>query len=290
MGWVLDHSPAKGTERLVLLSLANHAGKSPTGDAWEAYPGIDTIQREARLDRRRTAQEALSRCIANGHIERAVNGAPDGRIPANRRPNLYRILLAQGVPCGVTPCGWCGVPDGGTPDPPSAVPDGGTPEPGPGVPHRDTQGCRLRTVGVPPDDTQGCRGTAPKPSENRFEPSVEPKTLALDVIEGDHVPTFDDFWALYPKRVGKGDARKAWDAAVKRSKPSDILAGLARYVDETSSWPTEERKYIPGGGPWLRADRWWDEPGVNRRGRATAGRQIQTDRSAPSGRIDPKDL
>lgn len=27
---------------------------------------------------------------------------------------------------------------------------------------------------------------------------------------------FDEFWAAYPRRVAKGDARKAWERAAKR--------------------------------------------------------------------------
>jgi len=281
MGWVLDHSPAKGSERLVLLSIANHAGKSPMGDAWEAWPGIDTIQREARLDRRRTAQEALARCVDNGHLERVMNGAPDDRIRGDRRPNLYRILLTNGVPCGVTPCGWCGVP--------SIV----IPPEGDGVPDGDTTGCRIAPYGVPQDDITGCRETAPEPSLNRVEPSVEPSLLVAPPTNEPTVPTFGDFWELYPKdrRTKKGEARRAWTAAVKRTTPSDILAGLARYVDETRDWTPNDRRFIATPGPWLTKDRWEDQPGANRRnsGRAT-GRPIQTDRTAPSGRIDPKDL
>ncbi len=148
MAWVLDHSPAKGTDRLVLLSIANHADKSPSDGAWEAWPGIATIQREAALDRTRTVNDALSRLIEAGHLERIINGAPDQRIRADHRPNLYRVLLSNGVPCGDTRCGCHGV----TPD--------------------DERDDVPRPDGVTPDDITGCRETSSEPSLNRKdEPS-----------------------------------------------------------------------------------------------------------------------
>lgn len=92
MAWVFEHSDAEGTDRLVLLSIANHAGASPVDGAWEAYPGIERIRQEARLSRSRTVQESLARLEAQGRVERVINGAPDSRIRADKRPNLYRIL------------------------------------------------------------------------------------------------------------------------------------------------------------------------------------------------------
>ncbi len=40
--------------------------------------------------------------------------------------------------------------------------------------------------------------------------------------------TFDQFWAVYPRKVGKTPAKKAWERATKAMKmnPDDILAGV----------------------------------------------------------------
>jgi len=45
IAWVFDHSPERHTARLVLLSLANHAG--PDGSS--AFPSVATIMQETRL-------------------------------------------------------------------------------------------------------------------------------------------------------------------------------------------------------------------------------------------------
>lgn len=165
MGWVLDHSPAKGTDRLVLLSIANHAGKSPVDGAWEAWPGIETIQREAALDRQRTVNDALARLTSNEDVERVVNGAPDERIRKDRRPNLYRILLKNGVTCGDTRCSWCGV----TSD----------------VERGDVS----RPDGVTFRDGTGCRPASGEPSLNLTdEPEKQPRETSTKIVDVDLDP------------------------------------------------------------------------------------------------------
>jgi hypothetical protein len=192
VGWVLDHSPARGTDRLVLISIANHAGTSPVDGAWEAWPGVDTIAREAGLDRARTVQEAMARLIDAGHLERVLNGAPDDRIRGDRRPNLYRIPTrprgdAAPHPAhvdGVTPP--CTPPPGLNPvdNPPDGVtphvtpfPDGVTAPRTPPGPRGDAPAGH----GVTPHDITGCAGASPEPSvepsENQPTPSREPRGL-----------------------------------------------------------------------------------------------------------------
>jgi hypothetical protein len=96
VAWVLEHErTTTGAERLVLLALANHAGAD--GEAW---PSVETIMAEANLARRRSVTDALTALARKGLIERVVNGAPDSRIPTDRRPNLYRLA---GVSRNVTP-------------------------------------------------------------------------------------------------------------------------------------------------------------------------------------------
>jgi len=72
---------------------------------------------------------------------------------------------------------------------------------------------------------------------------------------------FERFWSGYPKKVGKGDAMKAWakinpdDALIAR-----ILEGLDAYR-ETEEWmyPREGGRFIPHAATWLNGRRWEDE-------------------------------
>lgn len=120
LGWVFDHErTTSGTDRLVLLALANHASREQVEGAWEAWPGIDLLAREAGIRRRQTVKDALGRLVASGVVSVVVQGAPDGRVRADRRTNLYRIHPEHGGTVAVLPSGG----HGGTP----CAPHGGTP-------------------------------------------------------------------------------------------------------------------------------------------------------------------
>ena len=122
-GWVIDHSPTTGTDRLVLLALANYGAKDPItqGDGryyWEAWPSVERIAFEAGLAKVDSARKALQRLADAGHIQVIPNGCPDERYPANKRPNLYRILTDNPRRCWGDGCALCDPPPGiGDPPP-----------------------------------------------------------------------------------------------------------------------------------------------------------------------------
>lgn len=70
-----------------MISLANHAN-----DRFESWPGLETIAGEAGLKNGEAAREVLRRLEGKGWVQTVLHGAPDRRIRADRRPNLYRIL------------------------------------------------------------------------------------------------------------------------------------------------------------------------------------------------------
>lgn len=69
---------------------------------------------------------------------------------------------------------------------------------------------------------------------------------------------FDTFWAAYPKKVGKGQAVKAWKSAAKRADTATILTGL-KAACATWRAARTEAKFIPNPTTWLNGDRWADE-------------------------------
>lgn len=70
---------------------------------------------------------------------------------------------------------------------------------------------------------------------------------------------FNQFWSAYPKKVGKGAARKAF----KRIKPSDALLNkmiiALEQQSKTEQWRKERKRYIPNPATWLNEERWEDE-------------------------------
>lgn len=97
MSWVLDESSAKLGDRLVLLSIANHADKYGRG----AYPSVSLIAAEAGLSDRQ-AIRSIQNLEKMGELivfERAI------RIATRRVVNLYGLPLINGYerPEGLTP-------------------------------------------------------------------------------------------------------------------------------------------------------------------------------------------
>jgi len=64
---------------------------------------------------------------------------------------------------------------------------------------------------------------------------------------------FDRFWAAYPRKTAKADARKAWKQVTKTTDPHTILAGLEKYGFSL------DRRFVPYPASWLRGLRWTDE-------------------------------
>jgi hypothetical protein len=258
MVWVLEHSPTKGAERLILLSLANHAGANAETGEWECWPGIGTIQREANMDRERTVKDCLTAMESAGIIVRVINGAPDQRIPKNRRPNLYRIVRTAGVSESDTPARGAGNRPAGVSD--SAV-----------------RGVGYRRLGVSLSDTQ----TIIEPS---VEPSVEPNppTPQADsdlfgnevarsarrdekpksLIER-HTATF---LAAYPESQPASPyaVQLELGRAVKRERFAVILDGLERWK---TYWVAAGKapEHIQSPKNWLKERNWMASPPAVRR-------------------------
>lgn len=66
---------------------------------------------------------------------------------------------------------------------------------------------------------------------------------------------FDEFWQAYPRKIAKGDARKAW-AQTEKIRPS-LDAVLNAIEQQKAAW--DNPKFIPYPATWLRAERWDDE-------------------------------
>ena len=91
---------------------------------------------------------------------------------------------------------------------------------------------------------------------------TEEEDQSQNTKEVAHVgPTADDafseFWSVYPRKVAKADARKAFKTALKQADVDDIIAGARRLRDDPN---LPEKRYIPYPGKWLRAEQWEDEP------------------------------
>ena len=110
------------------------------------------------------------------------------------------------------------------------------------------------------------------PTGDRAE-SLDVETASGTAEAVDHSTTpgsFEEFWGVYPKKVGKGAARKAWE----KLRPDQdlvrkIMSAVKRY-QRTDQWQRDGGQYIPNPATWLNQERWEDEPEIAAKQRNTS--------------------
>ena len=68
-------------------------------------------------------------------------------------------------------------------------------------------------------------------------------------------PSFEDFWLLYPRRVAKKDAWKAWG----KLTPDQHLQAVVACASWRRIWAGMELNFIPHPATWLNGWRFEDE-------------------------------
>ena len=67
----------------------------------------------------------------------------------------------------------------------------------------------------------------------------------------------DEFWEAYPKKMAKGQAKRAWAKAFILDHPQEIVEAAKRYAKAQDG---KDKQFIPYPASWLNAERWKDEP------------------------------
>lgn len=174
---------------------------------------------EARSDKARWA--AL--CKQHGRIEaaRLMPEYAKRLLEASQKPDAGRSEDATGMPLAVLG-GATSTPVAGSRSAPSPSP---SPSPTP-------------TLDTPPAP-QGGGGKGSLPGEG-------------DLL-------FMQFWLAYPRKTGRADAWKAWQALkVDAGLLAQMLAGLARWKVHPR-WVKDGGQFVKTPGPWLRQKLWTDE-------------------------------
>lgn len=92
-------------------------------------------------------------------------------------------------------------------------------------------------------------------TEDTFQP---PKGGGRDLSATD-LEGFEEFWAAYPRKVGKDAARKAFS---KRRAGQQLVAEMVAAIAEqagSAQWTRDGGQYIPHPATWLNEGRWQDE-------------------------------
>jgi hypothetical protein len=207
------------TEKMVLLVIADHA----SDDGTEAWPSQATIAKKASVSIR-TVQRAVNTLVEKGFVYMQKGAGGSATCREDRRPHKYTINLS--------------------------------------VLRGDATTTRKSRGDA--DDLDGATitpstGRLSRPMNLPSEPSLEtPVVRTIRTEEGiikANTP-FDLFWKVYPLKVGKGAAKKAWDKAIQEIDYSAIIAGALNYAQDPNRHPS----YTAHASTWLNAGRWADDP------------------------------
>lgn len=124
-------------------------------------------------------------------------------------------------------------------------------------------------IHLPAADPEGMPSDAPRSTTAevtvRGEGQVagtggKPRRIAYSAI-------FEDFWRVYPRKVGKRAARDAFTEAARDTDPRLIVEAAKRFAAD----PNREQQFTPHPTTWLRQGRWEDEPLPARKTAQTGG-------------------
>ena len=87
------------------------------------------------------------------------------------------------------------------------------------------------------------RGATSTPKPNRTQ---KPKHSCSPDGEA-----FEQWWKLYPKKLNKENARKAWKTHTKKTKPETIIEATRKQLATPNTALNTEPQYIPYPASWL---------------------------------------
>lgn len=213
-------------QKAVLLLLADQAN-----DDHECWPSVNGLADDACLSER-GARDCLRALEAAGLMTREPGG---GR----HRTTLYRLAVTACETRQMRADTRHQLPRFEASETRQMVPERGQmlPERGQTVPERGQH--------LPPNHQE--------PSRTTKEPS--PRARKPDPMTG-----FAEFWRMYPRKVGKGQAERAWPKAVAAAggNHEDILAGLKVALALDAFDLRDDARFCPHASTWLNGKRWLD--------------------------------
>lgn len=98
-----------------------------------------------------------------------------------------------------------------------------------------------------------------KENANILKQRKEEKSKEEESKEKNKTISFAEFWFLYPKKIAKTNAEKAW----QKIKPDESLFAVIKKsletLNQSEAWTKDNGKFIPYAATWLNGRRWEDE-------------------------------
>ncbi len=95
--------------------------------------------------------------------------------------------------------------------------------------------------------------------EGEYEPSRENREEKAEENPEKKDSRFEEFWAEYPKKTGKAEAKKAFERLSPDDALVDKIIGAVREQKKSDQWKSEKGRFIPSPALWLSRGQWEDE-------------------------------
>lgn len=224
MARVWESSQHAGSDLLMLLAIADFSD-----DDGNAYPAVATLAAKCRM-KERNCRYILRTLEGSGELSIKSNAGPHGS-------NLYRVNLNRL-----------------------------------GLQHsaglQSLAGLQHSAATPAKDCRQPLQHSAANPSVNHQEPSTQhdaekQRRICSPSVSESADDGFAEFWSVYPRKVAKSQALKAW----KKIKPAgqllaDLIAALEKQKD-SADWLKDGGRFVPFPATWLNGRRWEDEMSGN---------------------------
>ncbi|MCK2200205.1 helix-turn-helix domain-containing protein [Corynebacterium callunae] len=240
MIWVLHDAPTKNhTEFAILMALADRAGGHSDGDA--AYPSQAWIADKAQCSVA-TVKRHLKELETRGLIKRGDQSiVSDFRV--DRRPVVWDLCLDKTRTNSAD--------NGSSNQAKSTVAQNEPPLNG-----------EATVAQNEPNGSSNGDGTVAHSYElqtilNHPKPPINQPPIVPQGGRQNYPADFEEFWAAFPRRVGKRIAHRAWLKAVERTSVEEVLAGAQRFATDPN---LPEERFIPHPTTWLNRDGWLDTP------------------------------
>ena len=70
---------------------------------------------------------------------------------------------------------------------------------------------------------------------------------------------FEEFWEAYPRKTGKGEARKVWQKLNPNAELLQQILEAIKWQSISDQWTKDKGQFIPYPATWLNQQRWEDE-------------------------------
>ena len=108
---------------------------------------------------------------------------------------------------------------------------------------------------VPPTPPNFVPPTPPNFGEGTIQSNHTRGTRSLSSSSDDD-GLFDQFWDIYPRKIGKGTARAAFKKALRKTDFQTMLSGAEKYAAAREG---QDKNYTAHPATWLNGERWSDE-------------------------------